>query len=360
LKVVEVSCGRRQEVRALMGRSREEDMQERTLFAEAFLVHDPLIKRLGLGLYESAREFKHDPVRFTLDSIKGAGVGGRRRQALFRLGLAIGLLVYATVFLTIVVLWSFGARKPAVPGDRLVKIFLPSIGGAVRAPVEGPKSEKESRGGGGGGNKSSEPPSAGQPPPGSLVPPVIAPTTIPQLRAPELPVAETLLVDPRLLPASKEDLVTGMPDGAAEAPSDGPGSDHGIGNGREGGMGNGTGKGFRDGQGWNIGGPGTPTIGGNPHTTNHISVDATPVPLNRPRPNYTEAARKNKVQGLVRTRVLVGTDGSVQRVAVTRGLPDGLDEEAIRAAYQMRFRPATKNGQPIVWWVTVEIEFNLR
>src|SRR5262249_35999795 len=181
--------------------------------------------------------------RFTLYSLRGAGVGGRRRQALFRLGLAIGLLVYASVFLAIVILWSFGARKPAVPSAGLVTVFLPPVGGTARAPVEGPKSDKQSAGGGGGGNRSNEQPSLGQPPPGSLVPPVIAPTTIPQLRAPELPVAETLLVDPRLLPPLKEDLVTGMPDGAAGAPSDGPGSDQGIGNGPEGGMGQGSGKG---------------------------------------------------------------------------------------------------------------------
>jgi len=42
------------------------------------------------------------------------------------------------------------------------------------------------------------------------------------------------------------------------------------------------------------------------------------------------------------------------------GLPDGLDEEAIRAAYEMRFRAAVSNGRPIEMWVTLEIEFNLR
>src|SRR5215469_18974723 len=106
-------------------------MQERPLFGEAFLVHDPLFKRLWRGLHESAREFKHDPVSFTLDSIKGAGVGGRRRQALFRLGLGMGLLVYASVFLIIVVVWSFGARDPAVSGDSLVWLRLPPLGGPV-------------------------------------------------------------------------------------------------------------------------------------------------------------------------------------------------------------------------------------
>jgi len=41
-------------------------------------------------------------------------------------------------------------------------------------------------------------------------------------------------------------------------------------------------------------------------------------------------------------------------------LPDGLDEEAIVAVKQMRFRPATRNGQPVDFWVTLEVELSLR
>jgi TonB family protein len=151
-----------------------------------------------------------------------------------------------------------------------------------------------------------------------------------------------------------------MPNGAIGAPSDGPGSDHGIGTGREGGIGDGPGKGLGPGEDWNTGDPGKPGLGGIPSANERTRVDSPPVPLNRPRPNYTEAARKNRVQGLIRARVLVGADGSVQRVIVTRGLADGLDEEAIAAAYQMQFKAATKNGRSIACWVTVEIEFNLR
>jgi TonB family protein len=60
-------------------------------------------------------------------------------------------------------------------------------------------------------------------------------------------------------------------------------------------------------------------------------------------------------------RILVDTNGAVKEVVVIRGLPDGLNEQAIRAAYQMRFRPAMKNGQPVSYWMNnVEVEFNLR
>ena len=62
----------------------------------------------------------------------------------------------------------------------------------------------------------------------------------------------------------------------------------------------------------------------------------------------------------VLVRVLIGSDGQVKRVTVTRGLPDGLDEQAIQAAYQLRFKPAMKSGQPVSFWKPVAIEFNLR
>jgi TonB family protein len=88
--------------------------------------------------------------------------------------------------------------------------------------------------------------------------------------------------------------------------------------------------------------------------------DARPVALNRPRPDYTEIARKHRVSGIVRMRILVGQDGSVKRMRAVTGLPDGLTYEAYRAAYQMKFRPATKDGQPVNFWQAIEVEFQLR
>ena len=76
---------------------------------------------------------------------------------------------------------------------------------------------------------------------------------------------------------------------------------------------------------------------------------------------FTEEARRNKIQGVVRMKILIDSTGKVAQAVVTRGLPDGLDTEAIRAAYQMRFRPAMKNGSPVSFWLSnVEVEFNLR
>jgi TonB family protein len=91
------------------------------------------------------------------------------------------------------------------------------------------------------------------------------------------------------------------------------------------------------------------------------SGDTRPVALpGWPKPNYTEKARNNKVSGTVVMRVLVGADGEVKQVEVIRGLPDGLNEEAVKSIRQMRFKPATKNGQPVEFWVTMEASFSTR
>ena len=131
-----------------------------------------------------------------------------------------------------------------------------------------------------------------------------------------------------------------------------------MGDGSGGGMGPGNGRGVGPGEGFNMGGGGPRLGGGNgaPAT----SVDQQPVLLNMPQPRYTEEARKNKIQGTVLVRVLIGSDGQVKRVVVVRPLPDGLDEQAIQAAYQLRFKPAMKSGQPVSFWKPVAIEFNLR
>jgi TonB family protein len=85
-----------------------------------------------------------------------------------------------------------------------------------------------------------------------------------------------------------------------------------------------------------------------------------PVILNLPRPNYTEKARHNRVQGIIRLRILIGKDGSVLKMRAITGLPDGLTREAYRTANQLEFIPATRDGQPVDFWLIIETEFNVR
>ena len=90
------------------------------------------------------------------------------------------------------------------------------------------------------------------------------------------------------------------------------------------------------------------------------TVDSKPVRLSSPRPQYTEEARANSIQGTVSMRVQVDIDGSVRAVRVVRGLPYGLSEQAIAVARETKFKPAMKDGKPVAYWVGLEISFILR
>jgi protein TonB len=272
------------------------------------------------------------------------------------LGLAIGIVLYAIFFGVTLVLWSVNARHDAVAAkDKglFVRTPLPPL--MIRLP----KSDSEAHGGGGGGRETQSPASQGARPPFTLEHPIMAPTTRPAVRPPTLPEIERLLGDPSQNLRRDELIATGLPNGVPGPSSDGPGTHGGVGSGDRGGVGPGGGPGFGPG---NHGGQGNDDYipGGRRGSDVVTSVDTKPIALNLPRPNYTEEARKNKIQGTVRARVLVGSDGTVKQVTIVRGLPDGLNEEAIRAASQIRFRPATKGGRAVAFWTTLEVDFNIR
>ena len=79
----------------------------------------------------------------------------------------------------------------------------------------------------------------------------------------------------------------------------------------------------------------------------------------RPEPTYTREARRVGVQGNVILKVLLSADGKLDRVRVVRRLPYGLTENAIRAACEIKFKPAVKAGKPVSQWVTLEYGFRL-
>ena len=81
--------------------------------------------------------------------------------------------------------------------------------------------------------------------------------------------------------------------------------------------------------------------------------------LSKPQPTYTKEARRNGIQGFVSLKVLLSGHGKASRIRVLKGLPDGLTENAIRAACKMRFKPAVKDGVPVSQWVFAEYLFRL-
>src|SRR5450755_4569091 len=66
----------------------------------------------------------------------------------------------------------------------------------------------------------------------------------------------------------------------------------------------------------------------------------------KPNPVYTEDARKLRIEGEVLLEVVFESSGKLHVQRLIRGLGHGLDEAAVHAAEQIRFKPALRDGQP--------------
>ncbi len=79
--------------------------------------------------------------------------------------------------------------------------------------------------------------------------------------------------------------------------------------------------------------------------------------LREVRPKYTDEAEGAGLEGTVVLEVVVRSDGRAYDFQVERGLGMGLDEEAVAAVKQWRFRPAMRDGEPVAIRGTVEVSF---
>lgn len=77
----------------------------------------------------------------------------------------------------------------------------------------------------------------------------------------------------------------------------------------------------------------------------------------KPRSNYTDAAREEVVEGVVRLRVIFLASGEIGSIMPVVSLPNGLTEQAIAAARKIKFEPALKNGVPVTAAKIVEYRF---
>lgn len=81
--------------------------------------------------------------------------------------------------------------------------------------------------------------------------------------------------------------------------------------------------------------------------------------LFKPKPDYTDAGRQLRIDGEVRLEVLFSTNGQVHVIKVLQGLGYGLDEQAVKAAEKIKFKPALHEGQPVDSTAVVHIIFEL-
>jgi TonB family protein len=138
------------------------------------------------------------------------------------------------------------------------------------------------------------------------------------------------------------------------------GSIHGtrFGSGVASGATNGAGQGAIASTGFSIGiAFGTPA-GAAP--TGFVQPSTTPmIVLDKPRPQYTAEARLLKIEGDVTLKVRFSADGHIQILGVVNGLGHGLNEEAALAVEQIRYKPATQNGQPVDQVSLIHVTFQL-
>jgi TonB family protein len=79
-----------------------------------------------------------------------------------------------------------------------------------------------------------------------------------------------------------------------------------------------------------------------------------------PQPTYTEIARKARIQGVVIVQAIIDREGNVTNVKVLKGLPMGLEEAAVEAMKQWKFKPATLNGRPVTVYYNLTVNFKLQ
>ncbi len=91
-----------------------------------------------------------------------------------------------------------------------------------------------------------------------------------------------------------------------------------------------------------------------------VSAQLQPVEiLSKPNPTYTEEARRLRVEGEVVLDVIFSASGELRVLRLARGLGHGLDEAALRAAEQIVFKPARRDGQPVDSRAMLRIIFRL-
>jgi protein TonB len=210
----------------------------------------------------------------------------------------------------------------------------------LTVPLPPPVAPKAEQIGGGGGQHDLAPVTKGHLPKlaqEQIVPPK-APPTIP----PKLAVEPSVVVQKDLKMADNTMPNIGLPNSNVRGPMS-----MGTGNGT--GIGSGDGNGIGPGSGGNTGG-GVYHIGGSvkpPVVT--LQVD----------PEFSEEARKAKFSGNVLVYLIVDEQGNPSHVRVVRGIGMGLDEKAVEAVRQYKFKPATQNGKPVKVDLTIDVNFQI-
>jgi len=272
--------------------------------------------------------------------VKGIwGLYGRQKKSFV---LSAG---FQTALVAVVALAGLSeSRVPREVGNLIRRVYPDT------APVEVVRIRPSAKaGGGGGGDRSTLPAGQGSLAPARLrqyVPPVEVYNNLnPRIAMdPAIAAAEPVYVDPSIKNY-------GDPWARTGPRSNGSGNGGGIGEGCCGGQGPGNGNGA---------GPGDGEAGfGGPVFVAGRSGLINPVALYKPEPDYSDDARKAKLQGTVVLEVVVDRSGRPQIRKVLQPLGMGLDEQAIKTVSTWRFKAGSLDGKPVPVLVHVYVSFRL-
>lgn len=96
-----------------------------------------------------------------------------------------------------------------------------------------------------------------------------------------------------------------------------------------------------------------------PGVGDFVPVEEQPLAVEKPFPEYPELARLAKIEGTVLVRALVGKDGKVRDVVLSKSVNQNLDHAAMDAARRWVFKPAMQNKKPVAVWVAIPFKFTL-
>jgi periplasmic protein TonB len=280
------------------------------------------------------------------------------------------LLLGATALMLILTVGSWGVSLfqkaldvGAIGSESSLAYLIEDVPMPVEDEPEKKADDEDEGGGGGGGKKDPNPVNQGDIPDQTKNP----------LRPPDPNVHRSDNFELKMPPPSTEGTKKfeqkygrwGEPNSLSQIGSSGPGSGGGmgtgIGTGVGSGSGTGTGSGSGSGYGSGIGDGDGPGSGrGSGSVPPPVAKVTTPYRIiSKPRPGYTDAARANQVTGTVALKVTLLASGQVGSIVPVRRLPDGLTEQAIAAARQIRFEPKKVNGVAQSISVTIEYSFTI-
>jgi protein TonB len=245
--------------------------------------------------------------------------------------IAMSISFYALVMLLIAFLIANHVQISTPTHTTLTTLDVPPP-----PPPIAPKAEKI---GGGGGQQGPTPVTQGHLP--KLAQDQIVPPMAPPKIAPKLAVEPTVVVQPNLQMADNKMPDLGAPNSNLKGFS--------MGNGNGSGIGSGNGNGIGPGSGGNTGG-GVMHVGG---------AVRPPVAIFTPDAEFSEEARKAKFSGNVVVSLWVDENGNPSHIRVARGVGLGLDEKAVEAVRQYKFKPAMLNGKPVKVDLNIEVNFQI-